>query len=68
MQGFLQEKNSLIWTLNHETVRIEPWGRDSLRVRATVSAGIRDDLLSVLLKRTYRSPLGQRVRPYAMAL
>ncbi len=49
MQGFLQENNSLIWTLHHETVRIEPWGRDSLRVRATVSAGIRDDLLSVLL-------------------
>ena len=49
MQGFLQQNNSLIWTLNHETVRIEPWGRDSLRVRATVSAGIRDDLLSVLL-------------------
>ena len=45
MQGFLQENNSLIWTLHHETVRIEPWGRDSLRVRATVSAGIRDDLL-----------------------
>src|SRR5437870_12277234 len=49
MQGFLQEKNSLIWTLYHETVRIEPWGRDSLRVRATASAGLRDDLLSVLL-------------------
>ena len=49
MQGFLQQNNSLIWTLHHETVRIEPWGRDSLRVRATVSAGIRDDLLSVLL-------------------
>ena len=49
MQGFLQQNNSLIWTLNHEMVRIESWGRDSLRVRATVSAGIRDDLLSVLL-------------------
>jgi len=33
MQGFLQQNNSLIWTLNHETVRIEPWGRDSLPVR-----------------------------------
>src|SRR6266702_5305228 len=49
MQGFLQQNNSLIWTLNHETVQIEPWGRDSLRVRATISAGLRDDLLSVLL-------------------
>src|SRR5256885_11147367 len=49
MQGFLQQNNSLIWTLHHETLRIEPWGRDSLRVRSTVSAGIRDDLVSVLL-------------------
>src|SRR6266702_948625 len=49
MQGFLQQNNSLIGTLNHETVQIEPWGRDSLRVRATISAGLRDDLLSVLL-------------------
>src|SRR3989442_5592133 len=43
------KNNSLIWTLNHEMVRIEPWGRDSLRVRSTVTAGIRDDLVSILL-------------------
>ncbi|HEX6554753.1 MAG TPA: glycoside hydrolase family 31 protein [Ktedonobacteraceae bacterium] len=49
MQGFLQQNNSLIWTLNHETLQIEPWGRNSLRVRSTVSAGILADLVSVLL-------------------
>jgi len=49
MQGFRQQKNMLLWEQNHETVQIEPWGHDSLRVRSTVSAGIRTDLLSVLL-------------------
>lgn len=32
------EKNRLIWKKNHETVWIEPWGRDSLRVRSTMLA------------------------------
>src|SRR5438094_1756884 len=49
MQGIRQQQNRLLWERNHETVQIEPWGRDSLRVRSTISAGIRDDLLSVLL-------------------
>lgn len=48
MQGFRQQQNMLLWEQNHEMLQIAPWGRDSLRVRATVSAGIRDDLLSVL--------------------
>ncbi len=49
MQGFRQQNNMLLWEQNHEMMQIEPWGRDSLRVRATISAGIRDDLVSVLL-------------------
>jgi alpha-D-xyloside xylohydrolase len=49
MQGFYQQDNALIWESNHETVRIEPWGRDSLRVRATVEPAIRDDLPGALL-------------------
>ena len=48
MQGFRQQQNMLLWEQNHEMVQIAPWGRDSLRVRATVGAGIREDLLSVL--------------------
>ena len=40
MQGFRQQGNVLIWERNHETVQIEPWGRDSLRVRATVGPEI----------------------------
>jgi len=49
MQGFRQQKNRLLWEQNHETLQIEPWGRDSLRVRSTISAVMRDDLVSVLL-------------------
>ena len=43
------EDGALVWRQNHETLRIEPWGKDSLRVRATVSAELRDDLVSALL-------------------
>ena len=49
MIGFRRHDGALIWEQNHETVRIEPWGRDSLRVRATIGAAIRDDLPGALL-------------------
>ncbi len=52
MRGFSQESNSLSWSQNYERLRIEPWGQDSLRVRATVHGPIRDDLFSVLLPPT----------------
>jgi alpha-D-xyloside xylohydrolase len=50
MQGFRQRKNALIWERNHETVQIEPWGHDSLRVRATMGPQICDDLPGALLE------------------
>jgi alpha-D-xyloside xylohydrolase len=50
MQGFRQEGNALIFELNHETVRIEAWGRDSLRVRATIEPAFRDEQYSALLE------------------
>ena len=49
MAGFEQQHQALIWNLNHQTIRIEPWGTDSLRVRATENAAIRDDLPQALL-------------------
>ncbi len=52
MYGFRQEKNTLRWELNHETVLIEPWGRNSLRVRSSVNTGIRDDAVHALLSPT----------------
>jgi hypothetical protein len=50
MQGFRQQGNALIFEQSHEIVQIEPWGRDSLRVRATVEPAIRDDLPGALLE------------------
>jgi alpha-D-xyloside xylohydrolase len=49
MDAIRREGNALVWDLNHETVRIEPWGKDSLRVRATIGAKIQDDLPGALL-------------------
>ena len=50
MAGFDQQDQSLVWKLGHQTVRIEPWGYDSLRLRATENAKIRDDLPQALLE------------------
>lgn len=49
MQGFSRQGKSISWSQNNETLRIEPWGRESFRVRATVNREIRNDLLSILL-------------------
>ena len=49
MYGLRQEKNKLICEQHHEMIQIEPWGQDSLRVRATFNPQIRDDLPGALL-------------------
>ena len=49
MAGFERQDQALVWNLGHQIVRIEPWGFDSLRVRATENAEIRDDLPQALL-------------------
>ncbi len=50
MQGFRLRDGKLIWERDHETVQIEPWGQDSLRVRAAMGPEIRDDLPGALLE------------------
>ena len=50
MQGFRSTDGKLIWERDHETLQIEPWGQDSLRVRATTGSRIRDDLPGALLE------------------
>src|SRR5215475_1786362 len=50
MGGFAHSGAALEWRGGHETVRIEPWGRNSLRVRGTVWQAIRDDLPGALLE------------------
>ncbi|TME00612.1 MAG: hypothetical protein E6I80_25340 [Chloroflexi bacterium] len=49
MEGFYQQEQNLLWSREHEMVQIEPWGRDSLRVRATVNASIGESVVNALL-------------------
>ncbi|GHP00178.1 hypothetical protein KSF_102250 [Reticulibacter mediterranei] len=49
MQLFRQQNNKPLWENHSNKLQVEPWGRDSLRVRSTISAEIRDDLFSILL-------------------
>jgi alpha-D-xyloside xylohydrolase len=49
MQGFRHNANQLFWEGKHEIVQIEPWGRDSVRVRSTFDAAIHDATVSALL-------------------
>ena len=41
MQYFEKQGNALIFRQDGETVRMEPWQKDSLRVRGTLSFGDR---------------------------
>jgi len=41
--------HTLLWEREHEKLYIEPWGRDSLRVRATKNAALIDNGVNVLL-------------------
>jgi alpha-D-xyloside xylohydrolase len=50
MLPFEQAGQRLIWRSQSEIVQIEPWGRDSLRIRATANPSIRDDLPHALLE------------------
>lgn len=68
MAGFERQDQALVWNLGHQTVRIEPWGSDSLRVRATENAEIRDDLPQALVdpprhNRPNRNQRRARVNP-----
>lgn len=49
MDIFSQEDQALIVRFAEETVRIEPWGENALRVRTTPNATFTDDHLSALL-------------------
>ena len=41
MGAFSEDGAALEWRGGHETVRIEPWGPDSLRVRGTLWQSVR---------------------------
>ncbi|HVO68637.1 MAG TPA: hypothetical protein VMT24_01245, partial [Aggregatilineaceae bacterium] len=49
MLPFQQYDTRLILRRNYETLQIESWGPNSLRVRATLSPALREDWVSALL-------------------
>ena len=49
MDRFQQKGNTLIWNNQAEIIQIEPWGTDSVRVRASQSGQLLDDLPGALL-------------------
>ena len=51
---FTDEHGALRCRFNSETLRIEGWGPDSLRLRGTVAADFRDEALSALLAEARR--------------
>lgn len=48
MSELIQHSNSIEWRFERQTLRIEPWGENSLRVRATCSPAF-DEALQALL-------------------
>src|SRR6266571_8778810 len=49
MGVFTRDDRALEWRGGHETIRVEPWGASSLRVRGTLWEKIRDDLPGALI-------------------
>ena len=49
MYGFRRDGKKLIFELNDEIIQIEPWGADSLRIRASCTSTIQYDLPGALL-------------------
>ncbi len=44
----VKDGNALLYSFDHENVRIEPWGRDALRVRVTRNAQFQDETWALL--------------------
>lgn len=49
---FYKKDNTLIWQRDHETIQLEPWRHNSLRVRGTTNSHIRSNLPGALLDYT----------------
>ena len=47
---FTRDGDAIIWRGDGETVRVEPWGPDAVRVRSVASGEIRDDDFALLPK------------------
>ena len=48
MSELIAEKNRILWHFDQQTLVIEPWGENSLRVRATCRPELNDSLWALL--------------------
>ena len=48
MHYFEQQGQQVIWRNRGETLVVEPWGPDSLRVRSVLMGEVRDDRFALL--------------------
>jgi len=48
MEYFIKKDNSIVFKNNGETIRIEPWGKNSLRTRATYLSNIKEGEIALL--------------------
>ncbi|TCV98356.1 hypothetical protein EDC52_103448 [Biostraticola tofi] len=48
MSELIAEKNRILWHFDQQTLVIEPWGDNSLRVRATCRPELNDKLWALL--------------------
>ena len=48
MQYFEQQGQRIIWRNRGETLVVEPWGPDSLRVRSVLMGEVRDERFALL--------------------
>src|SRR6185437_3827768 len=63
MGSFVQHGEAIEWQGGGETVRIEPWGPDALRVRGTIGREIIDDQPGALLPDPPSGPVGIEITP-----
>ncbi|NLX58614.1 MAG: glycoside hydrolase family 31 protein [Phycisphaerae bacterium] len=56
MSCFAETQGALVWRRGRETLRIEPWGRDSLRVRAVPEGDVMDQPAWALQERPADAP------------
>ena len=57
MQYFEKQGNALIFRQDGETVRVEPWQKDSLRVRGTLLSEIEEGSIALLDPETVKRKL-----------
>ena len=57
MKFFEEQNGSLVFRENGETVMVTPWGKNSLRIRATVLSDISDESVALIAQETIQTDI-----------